>query len=67
MKHIERFGGWVIANSVFTLPLAMIFTFIVVYTSLPDLVTLDGKNWRCNGAVPHGISSRCIGYEFIGK
>lgn len=67
MKFIERFGGWVIDNSWFTLPLAMVFTFIVVYTSIPDLVVLDGKHWKCSGAVPDGIGSRCNGYEFLGK
>ena len=67
MKFLDNVGGWVLDHSWFTLPFAMVFTFIVVFTSLPDFVILDGKHWKCNGAVPDGISSQCVGYVYQGK
>lgn len=67
MKFLDSFGGWVLDHYRFTLPIAMIITFIVVFTSLPDFAIVSGKHWKCDGAVPDGIGSRCVVYLYQGK
>ena len=67
MNFIEKFGGWVIDNSRYTLPFAMISTFIVVYSSLPELGFVDGKHWECTKSMPEGIKAQCIEYRYKGK
>lgn len=67
MKFLERFGGWVLENSAFTLPLAVFFTFVVAYISIPDFVTLDAKHWECVRAAPEGIKAQCVEYHYRGR
>ena len=67
MKFLENLGGWVLDHSWFTLPFAMISTFIVVYSSLPELAVLDGKHWECTRAAPNGITTHCVEYIYRGK
>ena len=52
MKFIENLGAWVLDHSWFTLPFAMISTFIIVYSSLPELAVVDGdrKSTRLNSS-----------------
>ena len=67
MNFIEKFGGWVIANSSFTLPFFMFSTFVVVYLSIPDFVTIDAKHWECTRAAPEGIKAQCVEYHYRGR
>mgnify|MGYP003344525504 FL=1 len=67
MNFIEKFGGWVIANSSFTLPFFVFATFVVAYISIPDFVTIDAKHWECTKSMPEGIKAQCIEYRYKGK
>lgn len=60
MKKIENFGGWIMDNWFFSVPVMMLAFWIPIVLLTPKHVSLSEKEFKCVETAPVGIEAECV-------